>query len=176
MVETVVVESPTNGWLIVSAVVQGLAAGAIAVLTVFLVRFTGRYVKEMARANELQSQANAISSALLSRQTAIQTPFLVATLGGGGGSRGGAGSYGIQVQNRGGSLAHDVVVETSWGPVEVASLAPGDPQVLAGNVTLDPWNEERPEIQKFRFRDPNAVEWVQSPNETPERVESVAVD
>src|SRR5262245_13539900 len=88
----------TRGWLIFAALVQAVAAAAVALLTYFLVKFTNKYVGEMARANRLQEQANAISSALLSRASMSDVPFLVATGGGGSGQKGGAGEMTIVLE------------------------------------------------------------------------------
>ena len=155
-------------WRVISAVVQALSAVAVVVLTFFLVRFTGRYVGEMAKANELQSAANAISSALLSRQAKQEAPFLISSRGGASGTRGGAAKGHINIQNRGGSLAHDVIVETTWGNAGIESLGPGDPPVPITLHFDGPWDAEaNPAVERFAFKDPQGNSWRQRPNELP---------
>lgn len=139
--------------------------------TYFLVRFTRDYVREMSRANELQSQANAISSTLASRQMAMQAPFLLAANAGGSGSVGGVFNANIRVENRGRSLAHDIIVKTSWGEADLDSLPPGTGPVGL-QVATDPWDgRSQPAIEEFRFKDPDGTDWVQKPSEVPVRFE-----
>jgi hypothetical protein len=154
-------------WVVISAIVQAASAVVVVLLTFFLVRFTGRYVGEMSRANQLQEQANAISSGLLSRAAMEDAPFLVATGGGGGGQKGGAGDMSLTVQNRGGSLAHDITVETTWGDGPLDSLGQGDQAMLTFHVDdgYDP--SDPPNVIRFRFKDPAGVEWVQAPSRLP---------
>lgn len=153
-------------WTVVSAVVQAASALLIVGLTFFLVRFTRNYVREMARSNELQDQANTISSGLLARATRETAPFLVAVTGGGGGSQGGGADYRMTVQNRGGGLAHDIKVETTWGEAPIDSLGAGDKADIT--VHTDRWNaHERPQAIRFRFKDAQGKEWIQGPNQIP---------
>jgi hypothetical protein len=168
-VPEIVIENPTSGWLVFSAIVQAAAAAAIAVLTIFLLRATNRYVDEMATANRLQASANEISGALLARQAAMETPFLVATSLGGSGSQGGRADYSMEVQNRGASLAHSISVETNWGEVSIESLAAGDSRKVQIGLAGGWDGNSGPEPRRFRFRDPHGVEWVQLPNRLPER-------
>jgi hypothetical protein len=173
-VNRLVVENPASIWLVVSAILQAISAIAIAVMTVFLVRFTGRYVNEMRHANELQAAANAMSSALLARNIAVDAPFLIATPTGATGTQGGHAVGRIQVQNRGGGLAHDMLVETTWGDVNFAALAPGDDAQQGGVSFAGPWDAQtNPEIELFRFKDANGVEWLQRPNQMPERARNL---
>ena len=163
----VVVERPTSAWLVVAAVAQAVSAVAIAIMTYFLVRFNRGYVDEMARANSLQEQANAISSGLLSRAASQDAPFLVSASSGGHGSTGGLAEMGMKVQNRGGGLAHDITVETTWGPAHFDSLGEGDaldtPYLQKSN-----WDGlEQPQVIRFRFRDAAGTRWVQAPNQIP---------
>src|SRR2546427_488683 len=86
----------------------------------------------MGRSNDLQEQANAISSALLTRAAREDAPFLVSTSGGGSGQQGGAGDMSVKVENRGGGFAHDIAVETTWGTGRLDSLGQGD----SGNLNF----------------------------------------
>ena len=162
----VIVESPTNLWLVLSAVVQALAAGVIAWLTFRLVGFTGRYVQEMATANSLQEQANAISSGLLARAAREDAPFLIGASAGGSGAIGGQATFRMLVENRGGGLAHDIDVDTTWGKAHIASLGAGDKAEIS--VQTDNWGQnDQPEVRAFQFKDATETEWVQSPNQMP---------
>jgi hypothetical protein len=162
----IVVENPTSVWLILSAVIQALAAVAIALLTFFLVRFTGRYVQEMRTANELQDRANAISSGLLARAAKQDAPFLIAASTGGSGSTGGKATFGMVVENRGGGLAHDIEIDTTWGKAQIPSLAAGDKAQIS--LQTDNWGQnDQPQVTAFRFKDATDTEWVQSPNQMP---------
>jgi hypothetical protein len=156
----------SDDWVVVSAVVQAASAVAIVALTIIIVRFTGKHLGEVQRANALQEQANAISAALVARATKQDTPFLVATGGGGSGRRGGPGDWRLVVQNRGGSLAHDISIETTRGTLNLDSLGQGDEKMLTLHVDAD-W-DTRPEPVSFRFKDPTGVEWVQKPSQLPE--------
>lgn len=100
-------------WTMWSAIVQAASAVAIMVLTVFLVTFTLGYVDEMRRSNALQEQANAISSAMVARAIQQDAPLLLATPGGGHGTRGGAAEEWLLVQNRGGGPAIDIEIQTA---------------------------------------------------------------
>jgi hypothetical protein len=123
----------------------------------------------MRRSNALQEQANAISSAMVARAGRQDAPFLVATPGAGGGTRGGSGEQSLIVQNRGGGLARDIEIETAWGPARLESLGTGD----EGRVNLiletgyDPPNT-RPDVIRFTFRDATGTAWEQLPNQLPE--------
>lgn len=162
----VVVESPTSVWLVLSTVIQALAAVAIALLTFFLVRFTRGYVQEMKTANRLQEQANAISSGLLARAAREDAPFLIAASAGGSGTTGGQATFRMLVENRGGGLAHDIDVDTTWGKAHIASLGAGDKAEIS--VQTDNWGQnDQPEVRAFRFKDATDTEWVQSPNQMP---------
>jgi hypothetical protein len=77
-------EAPLLGrvnWIVVSAIVQGISATLIALLTFFLVKFTSGYVAEMKTLNELQGQANAVSQQLLSLEMEAIMPSSVASRG-----------------------------------------------------------------------------------------------
>jgi hypothetical protein len=163
----VVVENPTSFWLVVSASVQAAAALAIVWLTSRLVKFTSEYVKEMATANRLQEQGNAISSGLLARSAKEDAPFLISASSGGSGTTGGNATFGMVVENRGGGLAHDIEVDTTWGQGHVpTALGTGDKAQLS--FQTDHWvDSDYPQVRAFRFKDVNNTPWVQSPNQAP---------
>jgi hypothetical protein len=154
----------------VSAIVQAASAVAVAVMTFYLVRFTGRYVAEMKTSNQLQEQANMISSQLLGRAAREDAPFLIAVPGGGSGQTGGAGDTGMTVQNRGGGLAHDITVESSWGSYHLDSLAAGErANVMFHTDTGYLADREPPKLIRFRFSDAQGNHWFQEPNMLPVR-------
>jgi len=154
-------------WLSVSAVVQAASAAAVAFMTFYLVRFTGRYVNEMRKANKLQEQANAISSGLLARAAREGAPFLVAAESGSSGQRGGGAKVTMTVQNRGGGLAHEITVETTWGDASLPSLGTGDNAELTFQIDTG-WDPHMPpHILRFRFKDAQGTAWVQQPNQIP---------
>lgn len=155
------------GWVTFSAIAQAIAALAIAVMTFFLVRYTGRYVEKMAEANDLQSQANQIASALLARANRSDLPFLVSTSGGGSGSTGGAGEWLLKVQNRGGGLARSIVVETSAGDASIDAIGAGDEATTLLRVSTG-YDSTAPTIALFRFDDARGTSWRQRPNELPD--------
>jgi hypothetical protein len=150
-----------------SAIVQAGSAAVIVVLTIFLVRFTGGYVDEMRRSNELQEQANAISSALVGRAARQDAPFLVATPAGGEGTTGGAGVSRLRVQNRGGGLAHQITLETTWGDGHLESLADGETQDVPFHKETGYGAGEPLRSIRFRFRDAAGAEWVQESGKLP---------
>lgn len=154
-------------WTTVSAVVQAISAVFIAVLTFFLARFTLNYVKEMRTANRLQEQANAISSGMLAQSAQTAAPFLVAAPGGGTGSIGGAATHKVIVQNRGGGLAHDIAVETTWGAGHIDSLAAGDSAEVSVKKETGYGHKDRPEVTRFQFRDAQNAQWLQEPSQIP---------
>ena len=154
-------------WVMWSAIVQAGSAAAIVVLTVFLVRFTGGYVDEMRRSNELQEQANAISSAMVSRAARQDAPFLVSSPGGGHGQRGGAGESRVTVENRGGGLANDIRIETTWGDASLDSLAAGDQGQVSMRTETGYEPKNRPQVIRFRFKDAAGHEWEQEPSRLP---------
>jgi hypothetical protein len=126
----------------------------------------------MRRANQLQEQANAISSGLMARATQQDAPFLVAVPSGGGGSLGGAGDYGLTIQNQGGGLAHDITVESNWGNAQLPSLGQGERAELTFHVSEGYDPSHAIEVSRFRFVDPAGTEWIQAPSQLPIRAET----
>jgi hypothetical protein len=162
----VIVENPTSLWVVLTAVIQAAAAVVIVGLTWGLVSATRQYVQEMKTANELQAQANAISSGLLARAAKQDAPFLIAASTGGSGSVGGKAIFGMVVENRGVGLAHDIDIDTTWGKARIPSLAAGDKAQIS--LPTGRWDQDdQPQVRAFRFKDATDTAWVQSPNQMP---------
>jgi hypothetical protein len=154
-------------WQITSAVVQAASAVGVAVMTFFLVRFTGRYVAEMKTANRLQEQANTIAGGWLARSAREDAPFLVSAPAGGSGQRGGPAKSRMIVQNRGGGLAHDITVQTTWGDAPIHSLGTGDKADITFRLDSGWDTSTHPEVRRFLFKDAQGKGWVQEPNQIP---------
>jgi len=156
-------------WTDVSSAVQAISAAAIAVLTYVLVRFTRRTVDEMRTGNRLQEQANAISTGFLTQTQQAGAPFLVGVPGGGEGTIGGAATHRVVVQNRGGGLANDVDVETTWGHGQIGTLGAGDTANVSVRKDTGYSHGDNPEVRLFRFRDAQGTQWIQQPSQPPVR-------
>jgi hypothetical protein len=143
----------TVNWNLVLAGAQAVAALAIAALTFYLVRFTRDYVREMKQANQLQAQANSLIQLNMAREMAARIPFLVAAAGGRKVSDKEVVGE-LTVRNAGNVQAHDITVETTWGPVTVAEpLPPGQGKQVDVRIPPDRWQRGTdPQVVGFKFR------------------------
>lgn len=158
----------SEDWLIVSALVQAGAALIIAAFTFALWRSTSKLAEVTQRDVELTEQIARIQSVVLAREVA---PKLSAKSGGTNvGEDNVAGP--IRIENIGGSAAHDIEVDTSWGtPVIAGPLLPGSKEMVTPVVSRTTGWEMRPDhapiVYGFRFKDSQGARWKQTPGDDP---------
>jgi hypothetical protein len=160
----------SEGWFIVLAAAQAVAALVIAIYTRSLSRFTEDYVAEMRRLNDLQAQANALQHAAMAQQVGRNAPSLAVVPA--GRTHSDRAEARFEVRNVGGSTASDALVKTEWGDTQTGrTLAPGETLTVSvscarADVGVRPTH---PAVEFASFRDPMGDFWEQLPGSPPVR-------
>jgi hypothetical protein len=166
----------SEDWLVVSALVQAVAAVVIGAFTVALWRSTSKLAEATQRDVELTEQMARIQTILSAKELALAAPRLT-TMWGGRTVTEDRVVQEIYVENVGGASAYDIEAETSWGtPVIAGPLLPGSRALVTPMTPRSVWDtlsdpDNEPMTERFRFKDSQGVLWRQFPGEVPFRVE-----
>jgi hypothetical protein len=166
----------SEDWLVVSALVQAVAAVVIGAFTIALWRSTSKLAEATKRDVELTEQIARIQTIVSAKELARAAPRLIAMFRDRTVTEDRVDQE-IEIENDGGASAYAIEVETSWGtPVIAGPLLPGSSALVAPVIARSAYDtlpdpENEPMIERFRFKDSQGVVWKQFRGEVPIRVE-----